>query len=78
MAAEKQYVQCTLQLGTETTTGWIEQRGAKKGAKVELFKGSSKFWWVREVFDSVVLSESQLREHQQLHRNSLPSVEGMR
>ena len=74
----KKYKQCQLMLGTEATTGWIEERGAKVGAKVQLFKGSSDRWEVKRVADGVVLTEAQLREHQASHRNSLPSVEGMR
>lgn len=73
----KNYMQCNLKAGTEHTTGWIETRGAKAGLQVELVKGSGKFWEVTSVNENVVLTESQLREHQQLHRNSLPSVESM-
>ncbi|SCX34522.1 hypothetical protein [Mycolicibacterium fluoranthenivorans] len=78
MSATKTYRQCRLRLGTEETTGWIETRGAKVGAHVELFAGSSTFWEVVvEVFADVTLDHAQLREQQQLNRNSLPSVQGM-
>lgn len=67
------YQQCRLQRGTEITTGWIETRGAKKGARVEVLP--SREWWdVVEVFPHT-LTEDLLREQQRLNRRSLPSVE---
>ncbi len=71
----KKYQQCRLRQGPKETTGWIEVRGAKKGKFVELSKGN--FWEVAEAFGHVI-TEDQLKESQQLNRNSLPSVEGMR
>lgn len=73
----KTYRQCRLRLGTQETTGWIETRGAQVGKHVELFAGSSDRWEVVEVFADVTLDHAQLREQQQLNRNSLPSVQGM-
>lgn len=71
----KQYYQCRLKKGTATTTAWIEKRGAKVGVSVELLP-SKQLWQVTAVFDHG-LPEDMLKEHQALHRNSLPSVEGM-
>ena len=45
----KQYFQCKLQRDNSQTTGWIEARGAKVGATVELLPSGEK-WTVGEVF----------------------------
>lgn len=73
----KKYYQCRLRLqNTYTlTTGWIEARAAKLGARVELLP-SKDLWTVAEVFD-LGIPEGMLKEQQRLHRNSLPSVEGI-
>jgi hypothetical protein len=70
----KQYVQCRMRRGTQETTAWIEERGAKVGAKVEL-KPTGELWEVRMVGTS--LPEDLFKEHQKMHRKSLPSVEPM-
>jgi hypothetical protein len=57
------------------TTGWIEARGAKVGAAVQLLP-SGDMWDVAEVFKRG-LPENLLKEHQRLNRGSLPSVERM-
>lgn len=69
----KQYFQCRLQRGTSETTGWIEARGAKTGATVELLP-SGEMWEVVEVYKHG-LPEDILKEKQRLNRRSLPSVE---
>ena len=76
----KQYFQCRLEReespGTVTVTvGWIEARGAKVGAEVELLP-SKQLWKVAKVFDHAV-PEDTLKKHQRLNRGSLPSVEKM-
>jgi hypothetical protein len=71
----KQYFQCLLRQGNSETTGWIEARGAKVGATVELLP-SHEMWEVAEVFKHG-LPEDILKEQQKLNRNSLPSVKGM-
>ena len=71
-----QYFQCRLRRGDSETVGWIEARGAKVGASVELLP-AREMWEVVEVFDHGIPRE-MLKEQQRLHRNSLPSVEGMR
>jgi hypothetical protein len=71
----KQYFQCKLQRENSQTTGWIEARGAKIGATVELLPSGEK-WTVREVYKHG-LPEDVLKENQRLNRRSLPSVESM-
>jgi hypothetical protein len=71
----KQYFQCRLRHGVSETVGWIEARGAKVGAMVELLP-SRDMWEVAEVFKHG-LPEHILKENQRLNRNSLPSVQGM-
>lgn len=72
----KQFFQCRLQRGNQTTTAWIEARGAKPGATVELLPSHEK-WKVITVFRTHPLPEDVLKEHQAMNRHSLPSVEGM-
>lgn len=71
----KKYRQCRLRRGDSQTTAWIETRGAKVGASVELLP-SRELWEVIEVF-AHTLPEGVLRENQRLNRGSLPSVEQM-
>lgn len=68
MSAEKQYYQCRLRRGDTETVGWIEARGAKAGASIELLP-SREMWDVVEVFEHGI-PEGLLKEHQRLHRNS--------
>lgn len=81
----KQYYQCKLRKGDATTTVWIEARGAKVGASVEL-KGinydnvetiaeDGDFWDVVKVY-SHPLAENILRQKQANDRNALPSIIG--
>lgn len=71
-----QLYQCRLRKGTLEQTAWIEKRGAKLGATVELLP-SHEMWEVTAVFTSNAMLEETLREVQHLNRNSLPSVKGM-
>lgn len=75
----KSYRQCHLRRrdGDRHTTGWIEVRGARVGASVEI-KPDDTLWEVISVAETPTLREDQLREHQLLNRRSLPSVEAMR
>lgn len=81
----KTYKQCELRQGERVTVGWIEKRGAKVGASVEL-KGANydsvemetedgDFWRVAEVY-GIELSEVVLRQKQANDRNALPSIIG--
>ena len=77
----KQYFQCRLhrhglQEGRLERVGWIEERGAKVGAHVQV-QPEGDFWVVDEVYKNTSMPEHQLKEHQRLHRGSLPSVKGM-
>lgn len=69
----KQYVQCRLERGDSVVTAWIEERGAKVGAEVELLP-ERDLWVVREVFADAPMPEDQLRETQRQRRGGLPSV----
>ncbi|MEH3142496.1 MAG: hypothetical protein PGN37_20455 [Mycobacterium kyogaense] len=76
MSNTPQYFQCRLRRGTTETVGWIEARGAKVGAQIELLP-ARELWDVVEVF-AHALPGTDLKEQQRLNRNSLPSVEAMR
>lgn len=67
-----QYYQCRLRRGNTETTGWIEARGAKVGAYVELLP-SKETWMVAEVFDHGI-PEDVLRETQHQRRTPPPSI----
>jgi hypothetical protein len=68
--------QCRLRNGAYETTAWIDERGARRGAVVELLlKSGAEMWTVEEVFD-FAMEESILEGHNRLNRNSLPSLVG--
>jgi hypothetical protein len=71
----KTYYQCRLRRDDHETTRWIEDRGARVGARVEVLP-SRDLWEVTQVFHPG-LPESVLRDTQRLNRGSLPSVERM-
>ncbi|AXN50958.1 hypothetical protein CCUG20998_03556 [Mycobacterium marinum] len=56
-------------------TAWIDERGARSGCRVQLLP-HHEVWEVVEAFGHT-MPEDALREHQRLHRGSLPSVERM-
>lgn len=70
------YYQCRLSEvgGTGRTVGWIEERGAKVNALVELKEFGGALYRVDDVFrpglEASVLAEKQARD-----RNSLPSLQ---
>ncbi len=70
------YYQCKLRNGSAETVGWVEERGAKVGADVELAEDGS-FWRVLEVWQPG-LDEVALRSKQKNDRNALPSLVGKR
>jgi hypothetical protein len=72
----KLYYQCRLRRGVSQTTRWIEQRGAKVGATVEVLP-DRELWKVVEVYRSTPMPEDALKEHQRMHRGSLASIERM-
>jgi hypothetical protein len=67
--------QCLLRRNNEETTAWIEERGARNGALVELLlrNGKSEFWTVAEVYD-FAMEQAVLEGHNRLNRGSLPSI----
>lgn len=67
--------QCRLTNQDSEMIAWIDQRGAKIGASVELkgFEEDRKFWKVEEVYDPAIDSET-LAEKQRMNRNSLSSI----
>lgn len=72
----KKHYQCRMRRGNTETIRWIEARAAKVGAQVEVLP-SREMWDVVEVY-RLGLPEDILKKQQQLSRNSLPSVEGIR
>lgn len=71
------YFQCRMRQGTAETVAWIEERGAKVGASVELKSADGKFWDVIEVYPGGI-DEAALRQKQANDRNALPSIIGAR
>lgn len=67
------FYQCKMRQGAAETIGWIEERGAKVGAEVELLTADGKFWSIAEVYQPG-LEESALRDKQARDRNCLPSL----
>jgi hypothetical protein len=69
------WYQCRLRQGATETIGWIEARGARVGASVELktdeYTGE---WLVLEVFSPGMDGEA-LREKQTIDRKGLPSLD---
>lgn len=74
-----QYYQCKMRrnIGNTTsafiTTGWIEARGAKIGATVELLPDKTE-WEIIEVYRHTGQSEKVLKETQRQRRQGLPSL----
>lgn len=73
MAKTTYYRQCTLSRGSTETMGWIEERGCKVGAKVELASDDNQLWDVVSVGDKRVTKE-YLDMKRQANRH--PSIEG--
>lgn len=65
--------QCELRRGSATTVGWIEERGAKEGAAVELYADDKQLWRVSKVHRPGMSAEA-LRAKQARDRGSLPSI----
>lgn len=55
------------------TKAWIDERGAKEGALVELLTADGKFWTVEKVYQPGLTGEA-LRQKQANDRNALPSI----
>ena len=73
------YYQCRLLQESETPKGtavlvaWIEEKGAKQGARVEL-KGEDGLWLVQHV--GTCMDEKQLKAKELANRRSLTSISG--
>jgi hypothetical protein len=66
--------QCRFRRGAERTVAWIDARGAKVGAWVDLETlDDGGLWEVEAVFDAP-LEDCALKAMQRLHRNSLSSL----
>lgn len=68
------YYQCRFRRGTERTVAWIEARGAKIGAQVELTTLDENGPWVVEDVSRAPLEEDALKDLQRLNRKSLSSI----
>jgi hypothetical protein len=66
------YFQCKMRRGNAETVAWIEERGAKVGAEVELTTADGECCKVVEVWQPG-MEEEALRAKQAADRNSLPS-----
>ena len=70
------YYQCRFRRGAERTIAWIEARGARVGASVELLTLDDGPAWEVEAVAPTPLDSAALKQMQQLNRNSLPSILG--
>ena len=71
------WYQCKLAKGNgEVTVGWIEARGAKAGARVQLLDEGygGEPWTVVKVNHTTGMEEELLKKKQMLDRHSLPSL----
>lgn len=70
------WYQCRMRQGATETVGWIEARGTRKGAHVELKTDNfdDGAWLVVDVFPPGMDAEA-LREKQGFDRKGLPSIE---
>ena len=68
------YYQCRFRRGSERTIAWIEARGAKLGAQVELTTLDDNGPWVVEDVSHASLKEDALKDLQRLNRKSLSSI----
>jgi hypothetical protein len=68
------YYQCRFQRGSERTVAWIEARGAKVGAQVELATLDDDGPWIVEAVLGAPLAAGALKDLQRLNRKSLSSI----
>lgn len=75
-ATPTQHYQCRLSLvrcPQIRTTGWVEARAAKVGAKIEILP-DKEFWEVLEVYTSTPQSLAKLKDREKTNRKGLPST----
>jgi hypothetical protein len=65
------YHQCRFRRGSERTVAWIEARGAKLGAQVELTSLDNDGPWIVESVGKPGLANTALETLQRLNRKSL-------
>lgn len=73
---DERYRQCGLAQGEARSVGWIEERGAKIGARVEI-EELGGFWLVTGVGDTV-LSKAEMREKESRSRQSFTALKSYR
>lgn len=68
------FYQCRFRRGSERTVAWIEARGAKIGANVELETLDAEGPWIVEAVLGAPLKADALKDLQRLNRKSLSSI----
>lgn len=68
------HYQCRFRRGSERTVAWIEARGAKVGALVELKSLDENGPWEVEAVYGAPLEAEALSDLQRLNRKSLSSI----
>ena len=66
------YHQCRLRQDTTFEVAWIEARGAKRGARVEI-PGLGGLWLVETVCP-IPMAADRLREKQRVDRKGMPDI----
>ena len=66
------FYQCRLQQGSAIAVGWIEVRGAKVGARVEVFEYGG-LWRVAAVYQPP-LDAAWLQKKQRIDRKGMPTA----
>jgi hypothetical protein len=73
-----QFYQCRFRRGSERTVAWIEARGAKLGAQVELTTLDDGGPWLVEAVQSAPLAAEALKDMQDMNRNEFASLKRRR
>ena len=73
-----QFYQCRFRRGSERTVAWIEARGAKVGAQVELTTLDDDGPWLVEAVQSAPLAAEALKDMQDMNRNAFASLKRRR
>ncbi len=68
------YYQCDLSQGTTRTHGYLEERAAKVGARVEIKDPGFGGFWTVDAVSSTGISEEKLRADQRMNRNAFASI----
>jgi hypothetical protein len=68
------YFWCSLRNGAKRTCGYIEERGAKLGARVEMVDLDGEFWTVTSVGASV--TKEYVRAHEKAFKDFQGSLKG--